>query len=216
MPELLLAVAGGGPLRGELERQIEEFGLVRHVRLLGRVSDADLPLLYRAADLSVVPSTALEGFGLICVESLASGTPAMVTPVGGLPEVVGGLDPSLVLEEAGPGAIAEGIVTALRGSRPLPAAADCVTYVKERYAWPVIDMRIRYIKPVRFGQRVMVKATLREWENRLLIDYLVSDRESGQRLTKGTTVQVAVDMSNGEMCFVSPPVLFERLGLQRA
>ncbi|MBB6093392.1 acyl-CoA thioester hydrolase [Povalibacter uvarum] len=84
------------------------------------------------------------------------------------------------------------------------------------FMWPVIDMRIRYVKPVRFGQRVLVKATLREWENRLLIDYLVSDRESGQRLTKGTTVQVAVDMSNGEMCFVSPPVLFERLGLQRA
>ena len=71
-------------------------------------------------------------------------------------------------------------------------------------------------KPVRFGQRVVVKATLREWENRLLIDYLVSDRQSGQRLTKGTTVQVAVDMGSGEMCFVSPPVLFERLGLQRA
>lgn len=84
------------------------------------------------------------------------------------------------------------------------------------FMWPVIDMRIRYIKPVRFGQRVLVKATLREWENRLLIDYLVSDRQSGQRLTKGTTVQVAVDMSNGEMCFVSPPVLFERLGLKRA
>lgn len=84
------------------------------------------------------------------------------------------------------------------------------------FMWPVIDMRIRYIKPVRFGQRVTVKATLREWENRLLIDYLVSDRESGQRLTKGTTAQVAVDMSSGEMCFVSPPVLFERLGLQRA
>jgi acyl-CoA thioester hydrolase len=84
------------------------------------------------------------------------------------------------------------------------------------FMWPVIDMRIRYIKPVRFGQRVVVKATLREWENRLLIDYLVSDRQSGQRLTKGTTVQVAVDIGSGEMCFVSPPVLFERLGLQRA
>ena len=143
VPELLLVVAGGGPLRGELERQIEELGLARHVRLLGRVSDADLPLLYRAADLSVVPSTALEGFGLICVESLASGTPAMVTPVGGLPEVVGELEPALVLEEVGPGAIAEGIVTALRGSRPLPASADCVAYATERYAWPAIARRIR-------------------------------------------------------------------------
>jgi acyl-CoA thioester hydrolase len=83
------------------------------------------------------------------------------------------------------------------------------------YMWPVIDMRIRYIKPVRFGQRILVKATLREWENRLLIDYLVTDEAGGQRLTKGTTAQVAVEMKSGEMCFVSPAVLFERLGLQR-
>ncbi len=83
------------------------------------------------------------------------------------------------------------------------------------FMWPVIDMRVRYIKPMRFGQRVLVKATLREWENRLLIDYVVSDAETRQRLTKGSTSQVAVDMANGEMCFVSPPILFERLGVPR-
>jgi acyl-CoA thioester hydrolase len=83
------------------------------------------------------------------------------------------------------------------------------------YSWPVIDMRIRYVKGAKFGQRILVKATLREWENRLLIEYLITDAQSGQRLTKGNTVQVAVDMKNGEMCFVSPAVLFERLGVAR-
>lgn len=83
------------------------------------------------------------------------------------------------------------------------------------FMWPVIDMRTRYIKPIRFGQRIVVRATLREWENRLLIDYLVRDEQNGQRLTRGTTSQVAVDMKSGEMCFVSPPILFERLGIER-
>jgi acyl-CoA thioester hydrolase len=83
------------------------------------------------------------------------------------------------------------------------------------YMWPVIDMRLRYIKPLRFGQHIVVKATLREWENRMFIDYLVTDAASGQRLTKGSTSQVAVDMKNGEMLFVSPPVLFERLGVSQ-
>jgi acyl-CoA thioester hydrolase len=82
------------------------------------------------------------------------------------------------------------------------------------FLWPVIDFRVRYIKPLRFGQRVLVKATLREWENRLLIDYLLTDAQGGQRLTKATTSQVAVDVASGEMCFVSPPILFERLGLE--
>jgi len=83
------------------------------------------------------------------------------------------------------------------------------------FNWPVIDMHIRYARAARFGQRILVKAMLREWENRLLIEYLITDEASGQRLTKGSTSQVAVDMKSGEMLFVSPPVLFERLGLTR-
>ena len=81
------------------------------------------------------------------------------------------------------------------------------------FLWPVIDFHVRFIKPVRFGQRITVRASLREWENRLLIDYLVSDANTKQRLTKGRTAQVAVNLSDGEMCLVSPPVLFERLGI---
>jgi acyl-CoA thioester hydrolase len=82
------------------------------------------------------------------------------------------------------------------------------------YAWPVIDMHLRYIGSARFGQKILLRATLVEWENRLKIDYLITDAVSGQRLTRATTTQVAVDIGSGEMCFVSPPVLFEKLGVQ--
>ena len=80
------------------------------------------------------------------------------------------------------------------------------------YGWPVIDLRLRYVKPAQFGQKIRVRATLLEWENRLRIEYLVSDEASGQRLTKGESVQVAVNITTREMCMVSPDVLFERLG----
>lgn len=83
------------------------------------------------------------------------------------------------------------------------------------YLWPVIDLRLRYIKPLRFGQSIVVHALLREWEHRLLVDYVLSDAKSAQRLAKGQTSQVAVDLANGEMCFVSPKILFERLGIER-
>jgi acyl-CoA thioester hydrolase len=82
------------------------------------------------------------------------------------------------------------------------------------YAWPVIDMHLRYIGSARFGQKILLRATLVEWENRLKIDYLITDAASGKRLTRATTTQVAVDIGSGEMCFVSPPVLFEKLGVQ--
>lgn len=82
------------------------------------------------------------------------------------------------------------------------------------YAWPVIDLRIRYAHPLRFQQKVVVNAKIVEWENRLKINYLISDSETGQRLTKGYTVQVAVDMKNGEMLFESPETLYRKLGFE--
>lgn len=79
------------------------------------------------------------------------------------------------------------------------------------YAWPVIDMRIKYIRPLNFGQRVRVQCVLREWEYRLKIDYVISDVETGERLTKGYTIQVAIDMQKNEMCFESPAILQQKL-----
>ena len=82
------------------------------------------------------------------------------------------------------------------------------------YMWPVIDMNLRYAAPATFGQRLAVRAEIVEWENRLRIDYLVSDAATGRRLNRATTTQVAVDIASGEMCFVSPPILFQKLGVQ--
>jgi acyl-CoA thioester hydrolase len=81
------------------------------------------------------------------------------------------------------------------------------------YMWPIIDMRLRYVAPAHFGQRLRVTASIVEWESRLRIDYLIADAQSGKRLNKASTTQVAVDMRTGEMCFLSPPVLFEKLGM---
>jgi acyl-CoA thioester hydrolase len=82
------------------------------------------------------------------------------------------------------------------------------------YMWPVIDLRTRYIKPLLFDQKIKVTATLREWEYRLLIDYLVVDASSGQRHTKGTSAQVAVDVKTHEMCLASPDILLEKLQIK--
>lgn len=82
------------------------------------------------------------------------------------------------------------------------------------YAWPIIDIRIRYIKPAVFGQTVTVRATLVEWEHRLKIDYLITDAKTGAKLVKGYTVQVAVNMQSSEMCMESPSILLEKLGVQ--
>lgn len=74
------------------------------------------------------------------------------------------------------------------------------------YAWPIIDLQLRYIRGARFGQRLIVRADLIEWENRLKIHYLISDAASGERMTRGSSVQVAVDIASREMLLASPRV----------
>jgi acyl-CoA thioester hydrolase len=81
------------------------------------------------------------------------------------------------------------------------------------YAWPIVDMRLKYVGPARFGQKLWVDAEIVEWENRLRITYLTRDAVSGQKLNQAYTVQVAVDMASREMRYVCPPVLWERLGV---
>lgn len=83
------------------------------------------------------------------------------------------------------------------------------------YAWPVIDMGIRYPQAIRFQQKIRVRARLDEWENRLKIKYVIEDVESGQRLTKAYTVQVALDMDSGELLLVSPDILLQKIGVDR-
>lgn len=81
------------------------------------------------------------------------------------------------------------------------------------YAWPVIDLRIRYAYPLQFQQKVRIKVEAVEWENRLKLNYLIEDLETGRRLTKAYTVQVAVDMKTNEMLLASPDILYEKLGV---
>jgi acyl-CoA thioester hydrolase len=83
------------------------------------------------------------------------------------------------------------------------------------YAWPVIELYIRYAQPLLYQQRIEVEASIAEWENRLKIEYQIRDIESGKRLTSGYTVQVAVNIRTWEMCLVSPDILVEKLGVKQ-
>ena len=141
-PDLLVLIGGTGPLHGELAAAIERYGLAQNVRLLGFIPDQQLSTAYAAADYSIVPTQALEGFGLVTLESMATGTPAIVTPVGSLPEVCGPLCESLVLPGKTAQAMAEAIDEILRGQTKLPNAAACRRYVRENYDWGVIAPKV--------------------------------------------------------------------------
>ncbi|NWA28883.1 acyl-CoA thioesterase [Pseudomonas gingeri] len=77
------------------------------------------------------------------------------------------------------------------------------------YAWPVIDLQLRYVRGAVFGQKINVRANLVEWENRLKVSYLITDLASGERLTRASTVQVAVEIQSREMQLASPKVFVD-------
>ena len=145
VPDLWIAVVGDGPLRSDLARRAAELGLASRCLFTGRLAEADLPLAYRAADLSVVPSVALEGFGLVVAESLAAGTPVLVTPVGGMPEVVAALAPQCVCPAVGPRALAATLGDALHGKLPLPSPEACAQFARTHYDWPVVARGVRAV-----------------------------------------------------------------------
>lgn len=78
------------------------------------------------------------------------------------------------------------------------------------YIWPIVDTSARFIRPLRLNEEVRVTACLREWEMRLVIDYLVEDH-AGALYTKARTVQVPVDAGTHEMALGSPAELTEKV-----
>ncbi|MGH9161500.1 MAG: glycosyltransferase family 4 protein [Vicinamibacteraceae bacterium] len=142
VPTVQLFIAGTGGLRPALDARVDELGLRDTVRFLGYVPDDMLPLAYRAADLNVIPTTALEGFGLTAVEALAAGTPSLVTPIGGLPEIVAPLCPGLVCASADADDIARGLIDALSGQVVLPSDAACRSFAVERFSAELMARRV--------------------------------------------------------------------------
>jgi glycosyltransferase involved in cell wall biosynthesis len=85
--DIELLIAGTGRLGSKLEQLAADLGVSDRVNFLGYVPDEDLPLLYSSADVTLFTSN-YEGFGLVLLESLASGTPVIGSAVGGIPDLI--------------------------------------------------------------------------------------------------------------------------------
>ena len=88
---------------------------------------------------------------------------------------------------------------------------DYPQMLESGYLWPIVECHLKFVRPARYRQKLKVEATLLEWENRLKMGYLIRDAASGEKLTKGYTVMVAIDAASNELQFVSPAVLIAKL-----
>lgn len=129
-PEARLVLVGTGTAEAALREQARHLGA--SVTFTGAATDAELTAWYAQATLTVVPSVALEGFGLIALESLAAGRAPVVTACGGLPDSVRELDPSLIVPAGDAEALADRLVAALDGAVPDPGR--CRAHA-ETFSW---------------------------------------------------------------------------------
>ena len=135
-PDLRLVVAGTGPLEAEYRRLAAARGLADRIVFTGFVPSERLPALYGAADLFVLPSRALEGFGLATLEAMAAGTPALATPVGGIPEVLGPFGRDFLTTGWDDASIAHALLGwYMRRAELAALRASCRRYVEERFSW---------------------------------------------------------------------------------
>lgn len=83
--------------------------------------------------------------------------------------------------------------------------------VSSGYAWPIIDLRMRYARSMRLEQPVRITAGIVEWENTLRIAYQIVDVATGARVMRASSSQVALAINGNEMLWVAPSVLREKL-----
>ena len=70
--------------------------------------------------------------------------------------------------------------------------------------WPVVTCEVKYLRPLRYGQKIRVEALLEDYDCRLKISYAIHDLDSGERLTRGSTLQLPIDAATGEAQYETP------------
>lgn len=79
------------------------------------------------------------------------------------------------------------------------------------YAWPIVEMHVKYVQAARLGDRLHVRASLIEWQNRLSMNYLITRAADDERLARARSVQVAVDAKTLALQFITPQPLLDRV-----
>ena len=140
IPDVQLVIGGTGPLKEPLLQLSQTLGMENHIRFAGFIPEEDLPTFFGAADAFILPTIALEGFGLVTVEALASGTPALGTPVGGTIEILRDLGPDFLFRDTSPGAMSSLIIKHCKSWLQDPETyatlcRHCRHYAETRYSW---------------------------------------------------------------------------------
>jgi len=147
VPNIFLIIGGTGPLKYDLSEMSRCLNLDNHIQFAGFIPEAALPEYYQAADIFVLPTIELEGFGLVTLEALASGTPVLGTPVGGTQEILSRLDSRFIFQDTHHESISRLIIK------------TCQEYVNQPDKWQLDSRQCRYFAEKFYSWETNVDAT---------------------------------------------------------
>ena len=139
-PDIYLILGGEGPLKNDLISLTKKLGIENNVKFAGFIPEVELPDYYRMADIFVLPTVELEGFGLVTLEALACGIPVLGTPVGGTVEILSKLDSKYLFRDTKPESMVELIIKTCQEFKNNPelrqdVSSQCRLFVEENYSW---------------------------------------------------------------------------------
>jgi len=149
-----LIIVGKGSLRKKLENLITEKNLSGIIKLSGLVSREKLPIYYKVADLFVLPTTAIEGFGIVTAEAFASGLAVMGTPVGATIEILEQIDKNLIFEGISPESLSKGLENFLDNPEFFSnLKSKCRETAEKYYSWEKVTDQTEeeFIKIIKFS-----------------------------------------------------------------
>lgn len=158
VPEIYLVLGGKGPLKNDLISLSQKLDIENYIKFAGFIPEEELPDYYRMADVFILPTMELEGFGLITLEALASGVPVLGTPVGGTVEILKKLNPNLLFKDTSFESIAKLILDTYQDFRKNPLHGEelsirCRKFAEQNYSWEKnVDSTEELFEKIQMGE----------------------------------------------------------------
>jgi phosphatidylinositol alpha-mannosyltransferase len=151
VPAVQLVIVGGGPDRPAVESLARELRVT--VIFAGRVSDADLPRYYQAADVVCSPALGDESFGLVLLEAMAAGRPIVATNIAGYAELLGPANCARLAAVDDPASLAAELCAVLEDPELARTLGEQAAIAAKPYDWRVIATRLEEIYRNAIGGR---------------------------------------------------------------
>ena len=169
MPKILdryhdskLIICGRGGMIDELMEQVKYLGIDNKVYFAGYCDSKKMQKMYKCADVAVFPST-YEPFGIVAIESMLSGTPTIVSDVGGLNEIVEHGVTGMKSYAGNANSIADSVLALLFDPKLCAnISQNAIKKVKENYNWAKITDNTYYVYQLAIGKTVQEKEAAME------------------------------------------------------